>query len=132
MIRMTSVSLLPMDSKFCHGNNNNVSSCDVLDYSKTLKTNCNGRSNCTVKRNGMNSRHRECKKVFIISVLFDCGECFQSLNPGFQFSPFKLFFTCVNLLFQLLAIFVPIHFTCINQWRNGGSRAPMNQVPWGS
>eukprot|EP00794_Sanderia_malayensis_P000541 gene541-1195_t len=74
LIKLASISLVSMESSdLCTNKNHTASgSCNPMHYSRTLKLQCNGKTNCTIKNNNMGMKFDECKNMFVISVLYTC------------------------------------------------------------
>ena len=74
LIHLTSVSIPPTNSNLCAKRNETSIPCGLVPYSQSLKTECNGRQKCILKKNESDLTNAKCKQRFVVSVIYECSK----------------------------------------------------------
>ena len=74
LIHLTSVSIPPINSNLCSKRNETSAPCGLVPYSQSLRTECNGRQKCILKKNESELTNAKCKQRFVISVIYECSK----------------------------------------------------------
>lgn len=98
LIHLTSISIPPVNSNLCSKRNESSVPCGLVPYSQSLRTECNGRQKCILKKNESELTNAKCKQRFVISVLYECSKFpfmfvllfLLSRKRGLQVSPRRL------------------------------------------